>query len=324
MFRLWFERGIPPGLGHEIEGRAVALAPGPPGDPLSTAAEADGIVASSLIDYGETAFDRAPRLRVIARTGIGVDRIDLAAATRRGIVVCNAPDGPTVSTAEHTVALLLAVTKRLKRAEGRLRAGAGDSFAAHDAVELAGRTIGLVGFGRIGRRVAALARGIGMRTVAFDPLVDIPPDEATAAASLEELLASCDVISLHLPLTAGTRHLIGRSALDAMRPRAFLVNAARGGLVDHDALLDALESGRLGGAGLDVTEPEPLPPGHPLLARDDVVVTPHVAAATREGKRRLTVTAIREALAVLEGRDPDHPVNPEALGAPPSPTSKGA
>jgi phosphoglycerate dehydrogenase-like enzyme len=315
---------MPPELGHEIEGRAVALAPGPTGDPLSTAADADGIVASSLLDYDGAAFDRTPRLRVIARTGIGVDRIDLAEATRRRIVVCNAPDGPTTSTAEHTLALLLAVTKRLKQAEDRLRIGAGDSFAAHDAVELAGRTIGLVGFGRIGRRVAALAQGIGMEPVAFDPHAGIPPDEATAAASLDDLLAACDVVSLHLPLTAATRHLIGRAAFESMRPGAFLINAARGGLVDHGALLEALERGRLGGAGLDVTEPEPLPSDHPLLARDDVVVTPHVAAATREGKRRLTVTAIREALAVLEGRDPDHPVNPEARHAPPGRTSKGA
>jgi len=324
VFRLWFERGLPPELGHEIEGRAMALAPGPAGDPLATAGDADGIVASSLLDYGADAFDRAPRLRVIARTGIGIDRIDVPEATRRGIVVCNAPDGPTLSTAEHTIALLLAVTKRLKPAESRLRAGFADSFAAHDAIELQGRTIGLVGFGRIGRRVAALARGIGMEPVAFDPVAEIPPDEAASAASLEDLLGSSDVVSLHLPLSPGTRHLIDRTALEAMRPGAFLLNAARGGLIDHDALLEALERGRLGGAGLDVTEPEPLPPDHPLLARDDVVVTPHVAAATREGKRRLTVTAIREALAVLEGEGPRHPVNPEVLGAPSGRTSKGA
>jgi phosphoglycerate dehydrogenase-like enzyme len=324
VFRLWFERGLPPELGREIEGRAVALAPGPPGDRLATAADADGIVASSLLDYDAVAFDRVPRLRVISRTGIGVDRIDVAEATRRKIVVCNAPDGPTLSTAEHTIALLLAVTKRLKRAENRLRAGAADSFAAHDAIELAGRTIGLIGFGRIGRRVAALTRGIGMRAVAFDPHIEIPPDEAEAAAGLMDLLASCDVVSLHTPLTAETRHLIDRSAFEAMRPGTFLLNAARGGLVDHEAMIEALEHGRLGGAGLDVTEPEPLPPDHPLLARDDVVVTPHVAAATREGKRRLTVTAIHEALAVLEGRDPEHPINPEALQAPRERTSKGA
>jgi phosphoglycerate dehydrogenase-like enzyme len=302
----------------------VALAPGPPGDPLSSAAGADGIVASSLVDYDAAAFDRTPRLRVIARTGIGVDRIDVPEATRRRIVVCNAPDAPTQSTAEHTLALLLAVAKRLKWAENRLRAGAGDSFAAHDAIELAGRTIGLVGFGRIGRRVAALARGIGMRAVAFDPNIDIPAAEADAAESLGDLLGSCDVVSLHVPLTPETRHLVDRRALQVMRPGALLLNAARGGLVDHEALLEALESGRLGGAGLDVTEPEPLPPDHPLLGRDDVVVTPHVAAATREGKRRLTVTAIREALAVLEGRRPEHPVNPEALQAPPAGPSKGA
>lgn len=323
MFRLWFERGMPPWLAPEIEGRAVALAPGPSGDPFATAAAADGIIASSLLDYDGGVFDRVPRLRVLARTGIGVDRVDLAEATRRGIVVCNAPDAPTVSTAEHAIALLLAVAKRLKRAERRLQDGAGDYFTAHDGIELAGRRLGVVGFGRIGRRVASLARGLGMEVIAFDPLVEVDPREATGAATLAELLAASDAVSLHLPLTEETRSLIGARSLAAMPPGALLVNTSRGGLVDHEALLEALESGHLGGAGLDVAEPDPLPPGHPLLQRDDVVVTPHVAAATLEGKRRLNVTAVREALAVLEGGRPKHPVNPEALPAAPGVDTKG-
>ena len=313
MFLLWFERGVPPGIEGEMEGRAAAAGPAPGPHPLDTIAGADGVIASSVLRYEAAIFDRAPRLKVIARTGIGTELIDIPEATRRGIAVCNAPDGPTISTAEHTIALMLAVAKRLKAAEGRLRRGEGNYFVAHDGLELDGRTLGLVGFGRIGRRVAVLGTALGMEVLAHDPYAAIDPGLATESESLERLLAASDVVSLHLPLTAENRGMIGAEAIAAMRPGAVLVNAARGGLVDHQALLDALERGHLGGAGLDTTDPEPLPPGHPLFERDDVVVTPHIAAATGAGKRRLYVTAIREALAVLEGREPDHPVNPEVL-----------
>ena len=314
MFLLWFERGVPPAMEGELEGGAAAVGPGAGPDPLDTIAKADGVIASSVLRYDAAIFDRAPRLKVIARTGIGTELIDIPEATRRGIAVCNAPDGPTISTAEHTIALMLAVAKRLKAAEGRLRRGEGNYFVAHDGLELDGRTLGLVGFGRIGRRVAVLGAALGMEVLAHDPYAGVDPDLAMESESLERLLAGSDVVSLHLPLTADNRGMIGAEAIAAMRPGAVLVNAARGGLVDHDALLDALERGHLGGAGLDTTDPEPLPPGHPLFERDDVVVTPHIAAATGAGKRRLYVTAIREALAVLEGRKPDHPVNPEVLG----------
>jgi D-3-phosphoglycerate dehydrogenase len=293
------------------------VGPGSPEDPLATASGADGFIASSLLDYGAEAFDRAPRLRVVARTGIGVDRIDIAEATRRSIVVCNAPDAPTVSTAEHAVALLLAVAKRLKASEARLRAGAGDYFSAHEALELEGRCLGVVGFGRIGRRVAALAQAFGMEFKVYDPYVGAARLGADGVPSMSDLLAAADAVTLHLPLTDETHHIIDATALRVLRPDAILINTARGGLVDHDSLLTALEAGRLGGAGLDVTDPEPLPPGHQLLQRDDVIVTPHVAAATGAGKQRLYVSAIRQALDVLDGRRPEHPVNPEVLATAP-------
>jgi phosphoglycerate dehydrogenase-like enzyme len=254
-------------------------------------------------------MDRAPQLRVLARTGIGVDNVDLAAATERGILVTNTPDGPTISTAEHAFMLVLAVAKRVATCQRRLRAAEGDYHRRHEAVELAGGTLGLLGLGRIGSRMAVYGRAFGMEVIASDPYVRAAD---VALVDLPELLGRSDVLSLHAPLTDETRHCIDAAALAVMRPGALLVNCARGGLVDHDALIAALESGHLGGAGLDCTEPEPLPPDHPLLHRDEVIVTPHVASATDAGRLRMLEMAIEQVTMALDGQRPTHLCNPEA------------
>jgi phosphoglycerate dehydrogenase-like enzyme len=229
--------------------------------------------------------------------------------------VCNAPAAPTVSTAEHTMALILAVSKNLAQAQARLRAGDPDLYARHAGIELDGCTLGLVGFGRIARRVAAAARALGMEVAVFDPyLADIPAG-TDLTATLGELLARSDVVSLHIPLTPDNRGFFGRAELAAMKPGAVFINTARGGLVDHPALLEALECGHLFGAGLDVTDPEQLPPGHPLLERSDVLVTPHVASATHAGRRRIFRAALDQVIQALDGLTPTHLVNPAALGA---------
>jgi phosphoglycerate dehydrogenase-like enzyme len=310
--RLWFERAIPPELQAETAARVTVLGPPTAADPYAGLATARGVLAS-VYRYDAVLMDRAPELRVIARTGIGYDLVDVVEATRRGIAVCNTPDAPTVSTAEHAVTLILMVAKGVKRSEAELRAGLGDYYARHRAVELDGRTLGLVGFGRIARRVARACFALGMRVTAYDPVLadDSFGPDVVRAASLADLLAGADVVSLHAPLTDETRGLIGAIELSQMKQGAILVNTARGGLVDSVALLSALESGQLAGAGLDVTDPEPLPVGHPLLGRDDVVVTPHIASATDAGKVRIFRVALEQALAVLEGRGPDHLVNPE-------------
>ena len=316
MFRIWFERDMPDHVAATIAALATPIGPGTatPADLLSSVGEADAIIASSLVTYDRTAMDRAPSLRVIARTGIGVDKIDLGAATGRGIAVCNTPDAPTISTAEHTITLMLSVGKRVPGAQAALRNGGRDFFGSHEGREVSGKVLGLVGVGRIGATVARMARGLSMTVIAHDPYV-----EATALSeagirtvdTLDQLLAEADVVSLHLPLTSETEYLINAERITLMKPGAILVNTARGGLVDHDAMLVALDSGRLFGAGLDVTDPEPLPPNHPLLHRDDVVVTPHVAAATVAGKARLYESAVTQALQVLRGEYPKHLVNPD-------------
>jgi D-3-phosphoglycerate dehydrogenase len=312
---VWFERAVPSGFEEAVSRAFEVLGPAAlsPADPFSAVAQAEGIVASSLW-YDEMVFSRAPNLRVLARTGIGVDTIDLEAATQRAIMVCNAPEGPTASTAEHAEMLLLMAAKRAPVAQARLREGEGDLYSRHDGLELRGKTLGLVGYGRIARRVARTARAMDMHVTAFDPYLDAYEFEgAERRADLMSLLRDADFISLHVPLSAETRGLFGDREFSAMQPGSVLINTARGGLVDHAALERALDGGLLAGAALDCTDPEPLPPAHPLLAREDVVVTPHVASATREAKEAILMTAIDQVEAALRGEIPKFLVNTEVV-----------
>ena len=311
--RIWFERRVIPALGPYVPPSVEMLGPGRAGNVHAGIRTAQAAIAAR-IRYDDELFDLAPELLAVCRTGIGCDAIDLEAATRRGVAVCNVPHGPTVSTAEHAVALLLAATKRLVQSADRLRMARGNYFASHQAIELDGKTLGLVGYGRIARRVATVGAALGMRVLAYDPYIDdhaFPP-EVIRAPTLEGLLSAGDVISVHVPMTPGNARMFDTEAFAAMRPGAVFVNAARGGLVDQEALVDALDSGHLFGAGLDVTDPEPLDPAHPLLHRPDVIVTPHIASATHEARIRMFRSALDQALMVVGGRRPPHLVNPES------------
>lgn len=279
-----------------LAGRAVLV--GPDDDTL---VDAPAAVIGIGHRWDAERFACFPDLRVISRAGIGYDNVDVAAAAAAGVVVCNAPDSPTVSTAEHTMMLLLAVTKELPATQARARAGLlGPGEAT--SLELDGAVLGLVGLGRIACRVARAAQALGMSVVACDPFLTDSPVDGVELVSLDRLFAESAVISLHAPATEQTRHLINAQSLAAMRRGVYLVNCARGPLVDQNALLDALDRGQVAGAGLDVTDPEPLPLDHRLLGRDDVVVTPHVASSTAVGRRRLYEHAFENALAVLDGR----------------------
>ena len=221
------------------------------------AAAADAILVSGETFVTGEVMDRLPRLRVIARTGIGVDRIDLDAATQHGLLVVNTPEGPTESTAEHAIALLLNLCKRVMTGDRILRSGQPFPLLTDlpPGFELAGNVLGLVGLGRIGSRVAVIAQALGMKVIAFDPY--IPAERASAlgvelASSLAKLLPRAQVVSLHLPSTPQTRHIINAETLSLMPAGSYLINAARGALVDEDALLAALRSGHLAGAALDV------------------------------------------------------------------------
>ena len=311
--RVWFERAVLPALAAAVEARCTVLGPATADDPFAGVETAVAAVAGAA-PYDAAFLGRAPSLRVIARTGIGYDGVDVEAATQRGVAVCNAPDGPTVSTAEHAITLMLMVAKHVAPAATALRTGTtGGYFSRHEGIELDRKILGLVGFGRIARRVARIARGLGMRILVYDPFLAASalPARTRRAETLDTLLREADVVSVHVPLSRTSEGMFGAAEFGAMQPGAVFINTARGGLVDHDELLLALESGRLSGAGLDVTFPEPLPQDHPLLHRDDVVVTPHVASATADGKARTFAIAFEQAMAVAEGRRPEHLVNPE-------------
>ncbi len=251
----------------------------------------------------ESVLAGAPALRVVVRAGTGLDNVDLAAARERGVLVSKTPDSAAVSVAEHVFALLLALERRLTSADAAMRRGEwrGAEPVGH---ELAGRLLGLVGFGRVGREVAWRARAFAMEVTWHDPLIDLAPAgyEWTRPVELAELLSRADVVSLHVPLTRGTRGLIGARELASLKRDAVLVNCARGGVVDEAALHDALAHGRLRGAALDVFATEP-PGESPLLALSNVVVTPHLGASTFEARRRAGLEAaaiLIEALARLE------------------------
>lgn len=241
---------------------------------------------------------RAQQLKVIARAGTGVDTIDVAAATRSGIAVLNAPGANTVSTAEHTMALLLALVRHIPDAVASMRKGDWER-KRFEGAELRGKTIGVIGLGRIGGQVAQLAKAFAMRVLAHDPFVSGDQARGAELVSLERLLAESDVVTLHLALTDRTKHFLNAARLAAMKRGAVLVNAARGELVDEDALLGALDAGHLAGAALDVFSTEPLPADHALRRHERVLVTPHLAASTAEAQERVATeicAAVRDAL----------------------------
>lgn len=317
MHRVWVERKLPERFLVALQASAqiVGCAIDSPDDPFCALNGAEAIIAGSRLRYDVDVFDRASSLRVVSRSGIGIDNVDIAAATARGIAVCNTPDAPTVSTVEHTLLLLLAVSRKLRDIDTRMRAGkTTDFFSVHTGTELRGRVLGVVGLGRIGGEVARLGTAFGMRVVGHDPFVSSHRTTQLgieAVSTLEELLAQADFVSLHLPPTPETHHLFNREMLRRMKRGACLINCARGSLVDESALLEALQDGHLAGAGLDVFEQEPPPPDHPLLQRLDVIATPHIASATAASKDRSFEAAISQALQVLEGQRPRHLVNPE-------------
>ena len=273
-------------------------------DPAFTEAlrSAHGLVVRSATKVRAELLDEAPELRVIGRAGVGVDNIDLDAATERGVAVLNAPAGNTVSAAELTMALILSMARRVAEADASMRTGAWDR-SRFKGVELRGRTLGLVGAGRIGGEVARRGRAFGMRVLAFDPYLSADRAEdlhVERAEDLDTVLERADVLSLHVPLTDTTRGMIDAQALARMKEGAFLVNVARGGVVDEAALADALERGHLAGAALDVYGNEPLEEGSPLRSAPNLVLTPHLGASTSEAQELVAseiADGVRAALA---------------------------
>ncbi|MGI8566070.1 MAG: phosphoglycerate dehydrogenase [Pyrinomonadaceae bacterium] len=287
------ESGLEPlrAAGFEVEKR-IGLKP----DELSEAVRNyDGLIVRSETKVTAPLMDAAGRLRAIGRAGVGVDNIDVPAATARGIIVMNAPDGNTMTTAEHTLALLLSLARRVPQGSASLHAGKWER-KKFVGVELRGKTLGIVGLGRIGRVVASRARGFEMKVVAYDPFVapDGWRDSELEILTLEDVCARADFITVHTPLTPETRGIIGAKEIAKMKPQARIINCARGGLVDEHALYTAIKEGRIAGAALDVFEQEPPPSDHPLLALEEVIATPHLGASTKEAQEGVAVTVAEQ------------------------------
>ena len=287
----------------------------PNGDLAETIGDYEAIVVRSATKLNRELIERADRLKVIGRAGVGVDNVDVDAATRRGIVVANAPESTVVSAAEHTIGLLLALSRNIAQAHAALKDGRWER-SAHGGIELAGKTLGVLGFGRIGQQVARRALGLEMRVVAYDPFVARERFRelgAERAESADEVLAASDFLTLHLPLTPETTGALHAEAFARMRDGVRIVNAARGELVDEQALLDALRSGKVAAAALDVFSAEPY--SGPLLELDNVVVTPHLAASTEEAQDRAGVIVAEQVAAALEGALVTNAVNIPSIGA---------
>ena len=285
------------------------------GDLGAKIGEYDGIVIRSATKLDADLIGRAERLKVIGRAGVGVDNVDVEAATRRGIVVANAPESTVISAAEHTIGLLLALSRHIPQAHAALKAGRWER-SRYGGLELAGKTLGVLGFGRIGQQVARRALGLEMRVVGYDPFVSKERFRELGVERVEtpdEVLGAADFLTLHLPLTPETRRSIDATAFAKMRDGARLVNAARGELLDEVALLDALRSGKIAAAALDVFDLEPYE--GPLLELDNVIVTPHLAASTEEAQDRAGVIVAEQVAAALEGSLVTNAVNIPSIGA---------
>ena len=280
---------------------------------VAVAKQADGL----LVTYAKITAEmigQMTRCRIISRFGIGVDNVDIAAATEKGIVVTKVPDYCIDEVSDHAMALLLAVVRKIPFANARAHAGRWEMPAVVPIHRLRGSTLGLVGFGRIPQLVAPKAKSFGLHVLTYDPYI---PQEVTDRAGVEkvefaELVKRSDYISIHSPLMPETHHLFNAAVFAQMKPTAYLVNTARGPIVDEDALAHALDAGQLAGAALDVLSQEP-PTSSPLFGRDNVVLTPHTSFYSVESLVELQTKAADEVVRVLTGQPPRNPVNPEAL-----------
>ncbi|MBI9105183.1 MAG: hydroxyacid dehydrogenase [Spirochaetales bacterium] len=275
---------------------------------------ADGVICSAALKMFEKEISIAGRLKVIGRPGVGYDSVDVAASSRQGIPLVYTPDGPTESVAEHVIMMMLMAAKRINTVQKAFRED-GD-FGIRTRVtgtELLGKTLGLIGFGRIGRRTAEIAsRGLGMKILVHDPFIGSFDDEAiTASETLEQLLRISDIISVHIPFSEENRNLIGFKEFSMMKQEAVFINTARGGVVDEEALIDALQTGKIASAGLDVYQKEPPDKDNLLLKLENVIATPHLSSFTDDGKRKMGMMVVEGVLDVLSGKKPQFIVNPE-------------
>jgi D-3-phosphoglycerate dehydrogenase len=287
---------------REAPGVELEFRPGMSEDELcSVIGDYDGLIIRSATQVTPRVVEEAHRLRVVGRAGIGVDNVDIPAASRRGIVVMNTPTGNSVTTAEHALALLASLARKIPQAVASMRTGKWEK-SKFQGREIAYKTLGIIGLGNIGRIVADRAQGLKMKVIGVDPVMssDRAAELGIELVELDELLTRADFLTIHAPLTPETKHMINDAAFEKMKSGALLVNAARGGIVDEDALARAITEGKIAGAALDVFGTEPIAPDHPLLALDNVLCTPHLGASTSEAQERVAVEIAEQAVGYLQ------------------------
>ncbi|HWT79242.1 MAG TPA: hydroxyacid dehydrogenase [Candidatus Acidoferrum sp.] len=295
------------------ETEAVAWA-GQEKEPLGKAMEAVQAVLVRVARLPAEVIRGAKHLRIIAKHGVGYDNIDVSAATACRVVLTNTPTANSLSVAEHALALLLAVARRIGESDRDLTLGKMRTQKSYQGIELSGKVMGVIGIGGAGLHLARITgRGLSMRVIGYDPYKDPWPEGVERCRELGALLAEADFVSIHVPLTQETRNLIGSAALARMKATSVLVNTSRGGIVDETAVAQAIRSGRLGGAGLDVVVDEPLKVDHPLVGLPNVILTPHVAGVTEEAMINMARSSAEDILRILRGERPRYPVNPEVL-----------
>ncbi|MBA7536453.1 Hydroxypyruvate reductase [subsurface metagenome] len=276
-------------------------------------ADVEGIILRTNIKITREIIDAAPNLKVISRTGAGVDNVDVATATKKEILVCNAPGVNSISVAEHTLALILAMAKQLKTIDKAVHNGNWKIRYASKAEDLDGKNLGLVGIGNIGYLVAQKCRlAFNMKVIAYDPYVK-EVEDVELCSSLDQLFSQSDFISIHAPYTKETHNLINVRLLNLMKPGSYLINTSRGAVVDEKALIEVLEKGSIAGAGLDVFEKEPPSLDNPLLRFENVITTSHSAGLNRDCERKLAIEAAQAVVDFLEGRQPKHIYNKKEL-----------
>jgi len=288
--------------------------PGQEKQPLTEAVTDVQAVLVRVAKLSADVIKAAKKLKIIGKHGVGYDNIDIPAATASGVIVTNTPLANSTSVAEHALALLLAVARRIGETERDLTRGTMRTQKVYQGMELSGKVMGVIGLGSAGLRLARMTgQGLGMRVLGFDPYKVPWPDGIEHCTDLDPLLRQADFISIHVPLTKETTNLIGTVALPKMKPTAILVNTARGGIVDEAAVAEAVKAGRLAGAGLDVVVEEPLKPSHPLNGVPNIILTPHMAGVTEEAMMRMAQDSAEDILRVLRGERPKFPVNRELL-----------
>lgn len=318
MFRILLSEPIEAAGLAALQGKAeVVISPDPSNETVGRLLkDADALILRTATKVSRAMIAAAPRLKVISRTGGGLNNVDIDAATEFGVVVAGVKGPQDRYVAEHALALMMALSKQLPYLDEQTRKGNFRSRFEYKPMGLEGKILGLVGFGRIGKIVASVAQVLGMEVLAYDPY--LKPEQLKGSGislveSLDELLGVADFVSLHVPATPETEKFINAQRLTAMKPGAFLINTARGEIVDENALVEALKSGHLAGAGLDVLAQEPPDPNSPLMGMQSVILSPHTAGLTKEGVALLAKGAAENALAVLEGRAPSFSGNWEKL-----------